>query len=158
MQCVGGRGSASDPAGELTALPIKLTFSKTAHLEMLRLQSGLLRHSSIPRTPENKLERTLHGTVKWVLAFRLSNNKLNGDGGCSTGCSLAGFWLRLIGLVQRLVATGAVSAVTMWTKYNDSTINVVQVLLLLVLVVVVFIIIINELCHTGIRLLAWFSH
>jgi len=45
--------------GELTALHLKLAFSKTAHLEMLRLQNGLLRHSSIPRTPEKKLEGTL---------------------------------------------------------------------------------------------------
>jgi len=54
MQIIGGwpAGAPRTPLGEIIALPIKLAFSKTAHLEMPRLQNGLLRHSSIPRTPE----------------------------------------------------------------------------------------------------------
>jgi len=52
MQICWRPGLRPDPAGGAYSAPFKLVFLKTAHLEMLRLQNGLLRHSSILHTQE----------------------------------------------------------------------------------------------------------
>jgi len=51
-------GPRLDPAGVAYSAPPKLVFSKTAHLEMLRLQNGLLRQFYSAHTGK-KLEGTL---------------------------------------------------------------------------------------------------
>jgi len=80
---------------------------------------------------------TLYGTLKWVSAFSLSNNKWRWWTRFHS-CLQAGQWLKSVRFVQRSAAVWRCAAFIAWTgwtlattqSHDVSTINIVLILLL----------------------------
>jgi len=90
---------------------------------------------TLTEVPRSTYTSTLRGTVKWVTAFGLSNNKMamvHVDGSCH--CFLVDSQSKSVGLVCGLAATSALSLhssnewgeLLQWLCHDDSTINIIS--------------------------------